>query len=103
MRPNRITVCKLPALCNFVPRGRARNQLKPAETEGAFAKCVVDKRHEWREHKKEIGQVFNTEEWRYLDVKQDNSLSMSDEQLPDGHNLCSRRGCVYILVSSSKG
>ena len=53
--------------------------------------------------KKKIGRVFNTEEWRYLDVKQDNSLSMSDEQLSDGHNLCSRRGYVYILVSSSKG
>ena len=58
MRPNRITVCKLPTLCSFVPRGTARNQLKQ---KGAFAKCVVDKRHEWREHKKEIGQVFNTE------------------------------------------
>ena len=100
MRPSRITVCKLPTLCNFAPRGRARSQLKQ---KGRLQNVLLTRDMNGESVKKEIGRVFNTEEWRYLDVKQDNSLSMSDEQLPDGHNLCSRRGCVYILVSSSKG
>lgn len=95
-RSVKVTVCRLPSLCKSVPKGTARRILK---CDGRIVDVQVTRAMPATMMKEIINRAFSrfNADWQFVEVGRDNLLTVSQEQSPDGQQVCSKRGCLYIV------
>lgn len=91
-----VNICRMKHFTPFIPKGRVRNLLKE---QGRIVAVKITRLMSPATVKLCIGRAFRTikGEWNYLEAGQENRLSIMKNQCLDGNQVCSRRGCLYIL------
>ena len=90
------TVCCLPKLTCYIPKGKVRKRLKD---QGRILNIQLTKHITAATVRACISRAFRDfpSDWVYLDSGQENKIVETDQQSPDGITVCSRRGSLYIL------
>ena len=91
-----VSVCRLKHFSSFIPKGRVRNLLKQ---QGRIMTVQLTRLMSPSAVKTYISRAFRDikKEWQYLEAGQENRLSVISNQSLDGDQVCSRRGCLYIV------
>lgn len=91
-----VSVCRLQKFTPFIPKGKVRKTLK---SQGRIHTIQLTRSMLPSAVKQSITRAFKNfgTGWVYLETGQDNKLTVMERQSLDGNDVCSRRGCLYIL------
>ncbi len=91
-----IDICRLQRFTPFIPKGRVRKVLK---SQGRITTVQLTRSMVASTVKQYIDRAFKGfgTDWVYLETGQDNIMTVMERQSLDGNEVCSRRGCLYIM------